>query len=420
MDQMNTKSKEMCAKFDMSHTNNDDSPKQVHVSVVPTEKPELPEEAFGYSSQLNVYRNQIDNINPDDWKKVRWYINDYDFLVKNPIINRAFYKYWEIINEFEIFENYKDKDLILHCAEAPGGFIQGTNIYLQIDRIIQNENEEEDLIDDDGFQVVKKKKRKHKKDYRIYTISMNKDLPQYKSYNLPSYNKSIINKHVCISYGKDNTGDINTWENLEYMRVLAKNNFYLITADGGFDEGTDFNNKEQLHYYLILSEIYAAIHLQKHGGHFILKVFEIFTNTSMNLMYLLSQCYREVYIYKPKTSRPTNSEKYVVCKDFMLDENIRKHYTSSLKQLYQEIKSVESKYMSFTLYESLPESFVSRMKWINMNLLDNQCAFLREAVNLCNDKDFLNNYDGKLQDCVKRRRSVFHEWEETYNLHAFV
>ena len=34
------------------------------------------------------------------------------------------------------------------------------------------------------------------------------------------------------------------------------------------------------------------------------------------LLYLLNQLYEEVYIYKPKTSRTANSEKYFIAKGF--------------------------------------------------------------------------------------------------------
>lgn len=159
--------------------------------------PELPNECYGYNDKLNICRNRIDNIDSESWKKVRWYINVYDFQVKDPIINRAFYKYWEIINEFEIFEDYNENEIVLHCAEAPGGFIQGTNIYLQIDRILQPIKTEDLEVTDDGFTVVKRRnKNKRFDNYRIYTISLNKDLPKYKNYNLPSYNKNIDRKSV--------------------------------------------------------------------------------------------------------------------------------------------------------------------------------------------------------------------------------
>lgn len=383
--------------------------------------PESPQELYGYNKKLNVCRNNIDNINSENWKKVRWYINEYDFQVKDPIINRAFYKYWEIINEFEIFEDYNENEIILHCAEAPGGFIQGTNIYLQIDRIIQPLQIDKPDVDEDGFTVVKSKRKNNKYDnYRIYTISLNKDLPEYKNYNLPSYNKNILNKYLCITYGKDNSGDINNLQNLDHIKNIIKKNFYLVTADGGFDEGTDFNHKEQLHYHLILNEIYSAISMQQTNGHFILKVFDILTETSINLLYLLFQCYQEVYIYKPKTSRPTNSEKYIICKYFNLKDDVKANYLDSLKILSENIMSSKTKFVSFKLFDNISSSFLDNVKIMNNYLLDKQCLHLENAIELCNDQDFLDNYETRLEESVENRREVFHKWEQTYNLNAYV
>lgn len=413
------------SKFDISDPQRSGTP-ALSIEVQQEDHPQEPDKKYGFSSDLNKYRNAIDNIKSDDWKRVRWYINEYDFLVKDPIINRAFYKYWEILNEFELFEDYSQSSLILHCAEAPGGFIQGTNIYLQVDRLPDYPNlgiqstEHVEQVNEDGWMQVRSKKKKPKKTYRIFSISLNKDLPQYKSYNLPSYNKNVLNKHICITYGKDNTGDINNWENVKHIKTLAKDDFFLITADGGFDEGTDFNNKEQLHYSLILSEIYTAIQLQKRGGHFVLKMFDAFTETSVHLMYLLSLCYQNVYCYKPKTSRPTNSEKYIVCKDFDITEESRAHIIDCLTTLHTKIKHPTSKYVSFTLFTSIPERFKECVYKMNTSLIQKQCEFLEKAVDLCGNTAFLDDYDNKLSESLERRRSVFHDWQEQFNLSSYV
>jgi hypothetical protein len=407
-----------------SEENIDYSNIKLNVNINKFNEPELPQEKYGYDFKLNDYRNKIDNINSDNWKKVRWYINEYDFQVKDPIINRAFYKYWEIINEFEIYEEYADTDVILHCAEAPGGFIQGTNIYLQIEYL--NINKEKDKqnnkieIDDNGFIMVKSKKKINTQNYKIYTISLNKELPQYRNYNLPSYNKNIINKHLCVTYGKDKTGDMNNLDNIEYINKISKVPFYLITADGGFDEGTDFNNKEQLHYNLILSEIYAGIYLQKQNGHFILKVFDTLTETSIHLIYLLTLCYKEVYIYKPKTSRPTNSEKYVICKYFNLPDKYKNNFIENLKVLSNNIRTSKSKFISFTLFDKLPTEFLSSVKEINNSLLNKQCLYLEKAIYLCNNEEFINEYDKKLEASLENRKKIFKEWEIMYNLNSYV
>jgi hypothetical protein len=386
--------------------------------------PEQPLEIYGFNPILNSYRNKIDKINSDIWKKIRWYINHYDFLVKDPIINRAFYKYWEIINMFNMFQYYdSETDKIFHCAEAPGGFIQGSNIYLQLNNNENHENHENQkkIVDDDGFTMVSKKNNKHKKrNYKIFSISLNRDLPKYKNYNLPSYNNSVINKNVCITYGIDNTGDINNLDNIEFIKKNFNVNCHLVTADGGFDEGTDFNNKEQLHYLLILNEIYSAICLQKNEGHFILKVFDIFTKTSINLLYLLNLIYKEVYIYKPKTSRPTNSEKYIICKYFKVNDSIRKFLLTKLYKLSHELKAQKNKYSSFELFNKIPDSFEKNITQMNTFLLENQCNYLNKAIKLCDDPKFISNYDNELEKSFTKRKIAFQEWQKTYNLNYYI
>ena len=392
----------------------------LNYNIFKSDVPEVPKEEYGFHDILNEHRNKIDKINTDVWKKVRWYINDYDFLVKDPVINRAFYKYWEIVNVFNIFDIYKENDVIFHCAEAPGGFIQGSNIFLQLENNIKPDIKVTE-IDEDGFQVVSKRKKKVEKSYKIYTISLNKDLPQYKTYNLPSYNKRVINKNVCVTFGKDNTGDINNLENIHYIKNNIKGDgCYLVTADGGFDEGTEFNNKEQLHYLLILNEIYSALCLQRQGGFFILKVFDIFTTTSVHLLYLLNLVYSEVYIYKPKTSRPTNSEKYIVCKNFKLQD--RTSFLIKLRQLSEELtkQPTKNKYASFTLFDTIPETFIENIKYMNTHLLNKQSIYLEKAIELCDNKDFIKNYELELENSLDKRRRVFKEWSSLYNLNYYI
>lgn len=67
---------------------------------------------------------------------------------------------------------------------------------------------------------------------------------------------------------------------------------------------------------LIIAQVLNSILIQKKGGTFILKVFDLFTRVKVDILYILSLCYNEVYIYKPNSSRYTNSEKFIICKDF--------------------------------------------------------------------------------------------------------
>ena len=48
----------------------------------------------------------------------------------------------------------------------------------------------------------------------------------------------------------------------------------IITGDGGFDFSIDYNKQEILAVRLIFTQIVYALHLQKKGGTFILKIFD--------------------------------------------------------------------------------------------------------------------------------------------------
>lgn len=90
----------------------------------------------------------------------------------------------------------------------------------------------------------------------------------------------------------------------------------IITADGGFDFSVDFNNQESNMTRLLFAQICFAIAMQKTNGVFVLKIFDCFNESTVDMLYILSAFYKKVYITKPKTSRYANSEKYIVCKDF--------------------------------------------------------------------------------------------------------
>lgn len=382
----------------------------------------IPKSSLGYDARINSLRNCIDSINPEVWKKVRWTINNYDFVVEDPFINRAFYKYWEIVNTFSLLEN--DYQTILCLAEAPGGFIQGTNYYFT--QLIKKHRKKE--VNEDGFLVIPKQRRLPK----IISMSLNKSNPLYSSYNLPSYNTAVIKNNVTILYGKDNTGDMCNPDNLEYMKMILGSHIEshresckvdFITSDGGFDEGNDFNNKEQLHYSLFFTEITYAFCFLKRGGNFIIKFFDTFTHTSLDLLWLLASSFKHFSIYKPYTSRPTNSEKYIICKNFLgaSDELVddMKNFMKVLYNLKSNSNSdylSNSNYLSFQLFDSIPELFKGTIYMINKTILDGQCLFLQKAINLSTNNDFIYNFDKIKDKTIKERSENFKNWKKKLGL----
>ena len=140
--------------------------------------------------------------------------------------------------------------------------------------------------------------------------------------NIPSWKKSgqFMREHcnnVFIERGADQTGNILSLQNFVHCKIKYESSMDFITADGGFDFSSDFKNQENSVVRLLFAQIAYAVCMQKYDGSFVLKIFDCFMLHTIDLLYLLSSFYKNVYICKPQTSRYANSEKYVVCKNFI-------------------------------------------------------------------------------------------------------
>ncbi|MGH0185715.1 UNVERIFIED_CONTAM: hypothetical protein FKN15_022960 [Acipenser sinensis] len=83
---------------------------------------------------------------------------------------------------------------------------------------------------------------------------------------------------------------------------------------GGFSVEGQENIQEILSKQLLLCQFLTGLSVIRTGGHFLCKTFDLFTPFSVGLIYLLHCCFERISLFKPVTSRPANSERYVVCR----------------------------------------------------------------------------------------------------------
>jgi len=95
----------------------------------------------------------------------------------------------------------------------------------------------------------------------------------------------------------------------------------LITATSGFKWGYN-NTQEQEAFRVILGEIINALRMQIKGGTFVCRIFETFTETVTKLISILAFYYDQVYVVKPFVSRMSSSEKFLVCIGFKDSKNV--------------------------------------------------------------------------------------------------
>lgn len=265
---------------------------------------EITEDNGKLTISLKKYLNKIKGLidkHISQWDNTKKYTNPYEFIhtnvpnTKNSIskikpISRAFFKLIEIYNTHHLLPQNDIPLKSFHLAEGPGGFIEATT-YLRT-----NSND------------------------KYYGMTLIED----KNINVPGWNKVdfLLKKYPNIELvtGADKTGDLYKEENLKYIIQKHAHSMDIVTADGGFDFSADFNKQEQLAFRLIFTQVIYALVMQKKNGHFVLKIFDIFEDCTIDILYLLSSFYEKVIIMKPYTSRYANSEKYVVCKYFKYEK----------------------------------------------------------------------------------------------------
>lgn len=90
----------------------------------------------------------------------------------------------------------------------------------------------------------------------------------------------------------------------------------LYTSDAGIDVSSDFNRQEELTALLNYGQVLCGVLALAPGGHLVTKQYTFFTPFNRSLIALLAALFDELYIVKPLTSRPSNSEIYLVGKGF--------------------------------------------------------------------------------------------------------
>lgn len=236
---------------------------------------------------VDVLKNEISHVKRYMWRNAVKFTNPYENVCRNykVKISRAYFKLIEMLVDFDL--QFQDLNVLntLHLCEGPGGFIEAMKDLRQRQNKTLN--------------------------WKGITLKNENNDP-----NLPDFVNSIDKEN--ITYGKDGTGDITNVENIIHLSDMFARcgQAHLITADGGFDVSEDHCSQEQQSYKLMLCQAISAMGCQITGGAFIMKVFDCYSNEMIELLYILSIHYENVYITKPYSSRPCNSEKYVVCKNF--------------------------------------------------------------------------------------------------------
>ncbi len=339
-----------------------------------------------YYDIISFEKKKIDDLsNVEDWDKMKKIGNPYELIYttynkkkKNDSISlyspisRSYFKLWEIFYNFDVFEqfNKNEKYIYAHLAEGPGGFMEATYNYRS--KILSTQN-----LGDIFYGITLKPTNDYVPDWNKIKKVFN---------NSPNIN---------IEYGNlYNIDDVNN-----YLKIFKKKKAHFATADGGFDYSTDFNRQEVNSCKIIYSETVIALNVLRKGGSFVCKVFDLFSYSMVQIMYLLYSVFEKVIIYKPETSRPANSEKYIVCINF--HDNISQENKNKLIEnikVWNDITNEENTAMFENI--KIDADFLHKLSEHNLKYIEYQMHYLKNTIKLSETKMEKNEYNKLINNQV--------------------
>lgn len=301
----------------------------------------------------------LDGFTVHKWNFFRDLINPYEFcnIDKANYINRAYFKLHEIIKVFDL-EQIAENGQIDYSGvcEFPCGFAKC-------------------VLDNDAFSKSVK---------NVNIISNDDNKPRLGDEYVQNINIDII--------------DLTEKESLKTVLNDKAHKSMLVTSDGGINEDKEYSKKEILHYKLKLYELGTSLRLLNEGGTLVIKFFDMFTRPTSEMIYYLSFFFKEMYVYKPLTSRPTNSERYVICKYMIrresslvlnipdnldnlssfLSENIPLEFSKHLKKISESIINTQINNINFVVGKMKNDIDERERKYFNSIKKIEQQKFFRE------------------------------------------
>ena len=348
-----------------------------------------------YYKTVSSEKEKIDKLeNSENWDKMKKIGNPYELIYttynkkrKNDSISlyipisRSYFKLWEIYYNFDLFKyfNMDDNFIFSHLAEGPGGFMEASYNY-----------------------------RKNKNDV-FYGITL-KPTNDY----IPDWNKikKIFNSknNVKIEYG--NLYFINDVK--KYIDNFSIKKANLVTADGGFDYSNNFNGQEINSCQIIYSECIIALNILAQDGCFVCKVFDLFSISMIQILYIISLSFEKVYIYKPDTSRPANSEKYLVC--LYYKDNLSESVKNNLLDIIEIWNNITNTLQEdeTIIFENIKidNNFIQHLNEYNEKYINSQLFYLNNTIKLAENKIEKNQY----YEIIQKQLNNAINWCTKYNI----
>jgi hypothetical protein len=360
--------------------------------------------------ELNKTKEDIDRFHEFDktkelfYQKYTIYLDQFKSYIRrnfnnNRTITNAWLKCWEMIHFYGLIPLRHSDNFTVFCnAEFPGAFI------FAIDHFI------------------KTKTSNRKYEWFANSLWPGKD----KDKGILGDNFGLYKKYNerWLMNGTDASGDVTSRKMVEIIKQKLNEKVDLYTSDIGIEvKIEDMIHQETVEAQLNLGQIVCALHTLKNGGHMVCKTFLFFKPMTMSLLYILTKIFRDLYICKPVTSRPGNSEIYIVGKYYKKDENV----ISTLETLLYDWDKTK---IDFPI-EPIPKEFYLQLVYDLYYIYGRQKQFIDKNVYLVKREYEMSKQLPGFIDIMRRdrtdeskkeiiiRQDIVNFWENAYPIPKF-
>jgi len=337
-----------------------------------------------FNAEKEKYYNQITRF-IDPFGHFRKVMQPRVFPVK--AMTNAWLKCWEIINEFNLLPLQGHSNVFCN-AEFPGAFIYAIHHYIQTKTKSTYDWYANSLYpSDDGNSILGD-------EFGLYA--------RYK-------------EKWLMTNEKDNNGDVTNPTIIQRIQDKCGHSIDLYTSDIGIGlDYSTFEKQEQIEALLQLGQLLCGLSTLRKGGHLVCKQFMFFSPFSMSMMYLASECFDEFTIFKPQTSRPANSEMYIIGKGFKGYHEIESIYTQLMQLLvtWNDMKEEERmsnyivpipEHVYLTMYLALHRIYKRQIQYIKNNITTVSELYPSPAtIQTVKNHYFFKQEQHRLREWVKR------------------
>lgn len=270
-------------------------------------------------------------------------------------VTNAWLKYWEIYKYYDLIPAVKNI-VVFFNAELPGAALCAFNHYIKTEhKQINMKWFASSLAPSDNSEALPDK-------YGLYANNKDHWLMQIKSPQI-------------------NNGDCTDIKNLlNFADKIGPNSIIggvdLYSSDAGIDVSSDFNHQEESNAKIHLGCALAGFLTLKQGGSFIVKQYTFFKTLTWNLILIYATMFEKFYICKPLTSRPYNSEIYMVGKSFTgLKDNIKSLLFDKLIDFNMR-PLIDRESIKVTMPD------ISNLCDISTLIFEQQCRFIDQNIKL--------------------------------------